>query len=516
MVQKPILIIPAAGLATRLRPLTGNTSKCMIPVNGKPTISYILDMCYDKYEEIIVVYGKNDDVKKFCEKKYPKVVSVQQETPLGPLHAVHIGLEAVKDKRFVHGKPVTIWLGDTIVRDYDFDLTQNTVVVGEVPDFERWCMIGDDGALYDKVKERPPTNKALVGIYTFKEFFEVYDTVSDLVKLKKEYEIAPLLNAYGNKKQFTTNQWYDVGDLPSLYDSKARLLTLNSREENKIEVNVDRASITKSGPRIANEIEWYKEVIQKNPRALPFIPQIYSYARQPNDCYYEMSYCSGTTLQETFAFEDIRPESVKYVMNRVFSGYSSIFKKTSKTDLDTYVFFFKEKKDRVNAYNYEWISEEEKKLYNQYVDIYGWDFSYVYTSVVNQYWSDFVHGDLHFGNILFDYQAGMIKFIDPRGKFGDKVTTKGNAIYDFAKLAQSFVGDYLWIKTDTEVDEDLKNACIESMKENFTKDEFNCIMGYVPILMGSILDFHKDKPEHQKKIWNKTISLIIQNEHRVF
>jgi hypothetical protein len=46
------IIIPAAGLAKRMRPLSSNASKSMIPVNGKPIIAYILD-------EVIKIYNQS-------------------------------------------------------------------------------------------------------------------------------------------------------------------------------------------------------------------------------------------------------------------------------------------------------------------------------------------------------------------------------------------------------------------------------------------------------------------------
>ena len=47
------LIIPAAGAATRLRPLSSNTSKVMVRVNGKPCLDYIIEAVNGEVDEIM-------------------------------------------------------------------------------------------------------------------------------------------------------------------------------------------------------------------------------------------------------------------------------------------------------------------------------------------------------------------------------------------------------------------------------------------------------------------------------
>ena len=46
--MKRSVIIPAAGLATRMKPLSRGVSKAMIPVNGRPLISYVIEKIFQE------------------------------------------------------------------------------------------------------------------------------------------------------------------------------------------------------------------------------------------------------------------------------------------------------------------------------------------------------------------------------------------------------------------------------------------------------------------------------------
>ena len=66
------IIIPAAGLGTRMRPLSRSLSKTLIPLNGKPILGWILDnfhswKCYDDISEIVIVANESGDISRFID-----------------------------------------------------------------------------------------------------------------------------------------------------------------------------------------------------------------------------------------------------------------------------------------------------------------------------------------------------------------------------------------------------------------------------------------------------------------
>jgi len=114
------LVIPAAGSATRLKPLSSNISKVMVRVNGKPCLDYIVEAVNGSVEEIVVVDGKFDDIREYCKIKHPKINFVKQPKLNGPRDAINLGIKKLKNLDM----PLVVWLGDAIILEKDLNSRQ--------------------------------------------------------------------------------------------------------------------------------------------------------------------------------------------------------------------------------------------------------------------------------------------------------------------------------------------------------------------------------------------------------
>ena len=94
-------IIPVAGAGTRLRPLTYTQPKPLIPVAGKPIISFILDQLIELgIREFIIVIGYlGEKIKDYIDTAYPHISReyVVQDVRLGSGHAIWTARENFKD-----------------------------------------------------------------------------------------------------------------------------------------------------------------------------------------------------------------------------------------------------------------------------------------------------------------------------------------------------------------------------------------------------------------------------------
>lgn len=115
-------IIPAAGLGTRMRALSQNIPKEMLPIGKRPMIEYaIKDMIGSGIEEIAIITHPekkimNDYIYEFIKKEYenkpktPKIDFINQIKRRGLAHAIYLA------KDLIGQQPFAVFLPDNLVQ----------------------------------------------------------------------------------------------------------------------------------------------------------------------------------------------------------------------------------------------------------------------------------------------------------------------------------------------------------------------------------------------------------------
>jgi UTP--glucose-1-phosphate uridylyltransferase len=104
-------VVPVAGLATRLRPLSRGVPKALLPVGGRPVIQHIVDeLAACGIERVVLVTGRGHAgfAAHFAEADGPEVVYVEQPQPLGLGDAILRAAPALDG-------PFAIALGDALL-----------------------------------------------------------------------------------------------------------------------------------------------------------------------------------------------------------------------------------------------------------------------------------------------------------------------------------------------------------------------------------------------------------------
>lgn len=95
------IIILAGGQAKRLRPITDGMPKCMVPINGKPTLQYHLDYLkkFKAIDKIVLACGYRwEKIKQHYGDAF--IYSVEEE-PLGTAGAVKRALEKIEGNEYI-------------------------------------------------------------------------------------------------------------------------------------------------------------------------------------------------------------------------------------------------------------------------------------------------------------------------------------------------------------------------------------------------------------------------------
>src|SRR5437867_201680 len=169
MPDRPIAIVPAAGIGTRLRPHTHTQPKVLLHVAGKPILAHILDdlVALGIRHAVLIVGYMGEQVREYVNRHYGnlKVDYVEQEERLGLGHAVSLAEPHADDR------PLLIILGDTI---FEADLKRvlaagtSSIGVKAVEDPRRFGIVERDATgritrLVEK-PEHPTSNLAITGL----------------------------------------------------------------------------------------------------------------------------------------------------------------------------------------------------------------------------------------------------------------------------------------------------------------------------------------------------------------
>jgi len=243
------IIVPMAGIGSRLRPHTLTTPKPLTLIAGKPIVQRLVEdiarVVNQKIDEIAFIIGPvekgfpGDTTKRLLEiaKALDTKGSVYvQEEALGTAHAIQCAKDALEG-------PCVVAFADTLFKaDFSLDADADGAIwVKQVEDPSAFGVVKlKDGFITDFV-EKPTefvSDLAIIGIYYFKEGRIVRDEIQYLldndIKERGEYQLTNVLENMKQKgMKFVpgkVDEWMDCGNKNVTVKTNSKVLELLQKD----------------------------------------------------------------------------------------------------------------------------------------------------------------------------------------------------------------------------------------------------------------------------------------------
>ena len=240
------IIVPMAGVGSRLRPHTLTIPKPLTLIAGKPIVQRLVEdianVLKQPVEEIAFVIGPTfpaDTEKKLiaiAEGLGAKGIVTVQEQALGTAHAIQCAKESLNG-------PCVVAFADTLFKA-DFTLDANAdgaIWVKKVDNPKAYGVVKLQDGIITEFVEKPEefiSDLAIIGIYYFKKGEilrkEIQYLLDNDIKEKGEYQ---LTNALENMKQKgmkfvpgQVNEWMDCGNKEITVDTNGKILQYEHQE----------------------------------------------------------------------------------------------------------------------------------------------------------------------------------------------------------------------------------------------------------------------------------------------
>ena len=438
------LIMSGAYVGQELESEFGHIPPSFLPLGNRRLFQHQVALApdgVDIYLSIPETYSVSDLDKKWLKQNNVMLVSTPDGLSLGAsmVAAINISGHSLST-------PLHVLYGDTLFSQ--IPIGDDVASVSTAKDSYNWAVLTDDKAHWLKDTEQQlsaESNRIIDGYFKFSQPRELVRCIT-----QSEWNFIEGLNRYHQSVGLTpvdSNGWLDFGHVNTYYRSKAEHTTQRAFNELTITPKwIEKASIKNN--KIAAEANWF-ETLPYSLRG--YIPQYLGSTNEKGKISYRLEYLHLTALNELFVFSKLPTQVWQQILTGCIEFLSACSKQCIEADThaNTLDILFGGKtptrlaefcQSRNIDLDSTWIYQDQEVTLKQILANSEKHLPDAQAQL------GVLHGDFCFSNILYDFRAGKVKTIDPRGMTPDgRLTIYGDIRYDLAKLSHSILGLYDWI-----------------------------------------------------------------------
>lgn len=537
------VIIPSAKLVgIGMQNEFGAISPGLIPLNGKVVFELILEQMarLGRFTAYIGIEEGGDLVERYFE-FFPhsniRLVRLNRSASLSD------SIERVITRHpEILETPLIINLADTVVTDASKKLIGRDFVVSAVTgETERWTLFKRRGrgiGIISDKEYQPEASEweAFVGLWGVgrpDRFMALLGAANRADVYSGFYAaVQRYFNSAKRTVFFRTKGWVDCGHVDNYYAARRR--QISSRYFNSLRLLTESGTIVKTSSnaaKLVDEINWFREIPKKLRHYLPTVYDSSSDLRKPH---VEMEFYSYPTLDDCYIYGRYDYDSWEKIIGKIFRMLKTAAEYTvhdARLGADLEEMYIGKTLERLNAFLDEWDEDDaELDLGDGRVRRFRLrDFPAALPDVIRSGkvcksgGFQIIHGDLCFSNILYDQRHGIMKLVDPRGRFG-RFRIHGDVHYDLAKLSHSILGLYDFIKWGQFR---IERAAGGGERVIWRRTGYHEVVGDIfkkhlimngfslgkvrlieALLFLSMLPLHKDEPRHQKAMLSRALEIL--------
>ncbi len=420
------IIVQAGGKGTRLKYLTENKPKGLVPVNNLPMLFHLFEQYSDKRFVIIADY-KKEVMRKYLEAFAKIKYQVVDAAGTGTCAGISQALELIPE-----AEPFMLVWSDLILPDslelpagYRNKIEQpKKDFVGISEDFPcRWSYENS------RFKEVSSSKHGVAGFFLFRDKSRLagIPDSGELVRWLQQQKIVCDEVGLSGTKEFGLIEEYE------------KLEKNKCRPFNKISIEGDvltKYPIGQQGEKLAaRECAWYEKAKQLKVKVLPEIygtsPLTMEFIKGKNIYEYSLGYEQKKEILEQLIFSLQQLHTLVSAPVDTFSIKENYYYKTMARleKIQDLVPFARDREIIVNGRKCRNVFFYRRELEDKLEKL-----------VLNCTEFVFIHGDCTFSNMMLR-DDGRPVLIDPRGYFGF-TELYGDVRYDWAKVYYSIVGNY--------------------------------------------------------------------------